>query len=68
MFSRQGIPEFMVSDNGPQYSSHEMKEFAQLYGFTHITSSPRYPQSNGQAERAVQAVKKLLRTSGDLYL
>ena len=68
MFSRQGIPEFMVSENGPQYSSHEMKEFAQLYGFTHITSSPRYPQSNGQAERAVQAVKKLLRTSGDLYL
>ena len=68
MFSRQGIPEFMVSDNGPQYSSHEMKEFAQLYGFTHITSSPRYPQSNGQAERAVQTVKKLLRTSGDLYL
>ena len=44
MFSRQGIPEFMVSDNGPQYSSHEMKEFAQHYGFTHITSSPRYPQ------------------------
>ena len=64
MFSRQGIPEFMVSDNGPQYSSHEMKEFAQLYGFTF----PRYPQSNGQAERAVQTVKKLLRTSGDLYL
>ena len=68
MFSRQGIPEFIVSDNGPQYSSHKMKEFAQLYGFTHITSSPRYPQSNGQAERAVQTVKKLLRTSGDLYL
>eukprot|EP00731_Ephydatia_muelleri_P004100 Em0002g276a len=68
MFSRQGIPEVLVSDNGPQYSSHEMKEFAQIYGFTHITSSPRYPQSNGQAERAVQTVKKLLRTSGDLYL
>ena len=68
MFSRQGIPEFMVSDNGPQYSSHEMKEFAQLYGFIHITSSPRYPKCKGQAERAVQTVKKLLRTSSDLYL
>ena len=28
IFSRHGVPEVMVSDNGPQYSSQEMKEFA----------------------------------------
>ena len=67
-FSRYGIPTTLVTDNGPQYTSQEMKEFADLYGFTHLTSSPHYPQSNGFAERAVQTVKKLLDSAGDPYM
>lgn len=57
IFSRHGVPETMVSDNGPQYASQEFAEFAQLYDFT---SSPYFPQSNGQAERTVQTLKKNL--------
>ena len=68
IFSRHGVPEVMVSDNGPQYSSQEMKEFTSTYGFTHITSSPHYPQSNGLAERSVQTVKRLLKKSRDPHL
>ena len=65
IFSRHGIPEVLRSDNGPQYSAKEFSDFAKEYGFHHITSSPRYPQSNGMAERTVQTVKHLLKQSKD---
>ena len=49
-FSRHGIPEVVRSDNGPQYSSQEFARFADSYTFKHVTSSPLFPQSNGEAE------------------
>ena len=60
-FSRHGIPETVVSDNGPQYASREFAEFALSYKFQHVTSSPLFPHSNGQAERTVQTAKRLLK-------
>lgn len=68
VFARHGIPEIVMSDNGPQYSSQEYAEFARTYQFKHITSSPHYPQSNGEAERAVGTVKSLLKKNMDPYL
>ncbi|KAJ8332676.1 hypothetical protein SKAU_G00424650 [Synaphobranchus kaupii] len=67
MFARHGIPETVVTDNGPQFSGGDMKVFAADYGFDHVTSSPRYPQSNGEAKRAVQTVKNLLKRAADPY-
>ena len=68
MFARHGIPEVVVSDNGPQFSAELYAEFARQYGFKHITSSPYHPQCNGEAERAVKNIKSLLKKSGDHYL
>ena len=59
MFSRFGIPDSIVSDNGPQFSSDEFAIFCQKLSIKHLTSSPHYPQSNGKAENAVKTVKKL---------
>ena len=68
IFSRHGIPQILMSDNGPQYSSQEFAAFASQYGFTHTTSSPHYPQSNGLAERTVKTAKGLLKESTDPHL
>ena len=68
IFSRHGIPCTVVSVNGPQYNSAEMKDFASSYRFNHVTSSPHYPQSNGLAERTVKTAKGLLEQTTDPYL
>ncbi|KAL8582115.1 hypothetical protein ACOMHN_004035 [Nucella lapillus] len=68
IFATHGIPDIVMSDNGPNFASCEFMDFAQNYKFTHNTSSPRYPQSNGEAERAVQTIKALLKKADDPYL
>lgn len=60
IFSRFGYPHVIISDNMPM-GSFEAKQFANAHDIRIITSSPRYPKSNGLAERAVQIAKKILR-------
>ena len=60
-FALNGIPECVFSDNGPCFHSNEFQEFAKSWNFSHTTSSPRYPQANGQAESAVKIAKQILK-------
>ncbi|CAI5678464.1 unnamed protein product [Oreochromis niloticus] len=60
-FARQGIPNIVFSDNGPQYSSTEFANFSRKWEFQHHTSSPGYPQSNGKAESAGKTAKRLMK-------
>ena len=67
VFARHGIPEVVRSDNGPQYAATEFSKFAKEYGFRHRTSSLKYLQSNGLAERMVQTIKLSLKQTKDLF-
>ena len=71
-FARHGIPNRLVSDNGPPFNSHEFQHFAESYDTEHFTSSPHYPQSNGKVENSVKTVKTLMKNSkaarSDMYL
>uniref|UniRef100_A0A674EBM2 Gypsy retrotransposon integrase-like protein 1 n=1 Tax=Salmo trutta TaxID=8032 RepID=A0A674EBM2_SALTR len=59
-FARHGIVETLISDNGPCYKSNEFESFTKAWEFTHVTTSPHYPQSNGLAEKSVQIAKSLM--------
>ncbi|XP_053388813.1 uncharacterized protein K02A2.6-like [Mercenaria mercenaria] len=68
ILSRHGLCDTIVTDGGPQYVSDTFKKFCADYDIEHITSSPRYPMGNSEAERAVQTVKRLLNACDDPYL
>ena len=61
---RFGIPRSIVSDNGSQFDSRVYRDFCQELKIRNLYSTPRYPQSNGQAEATnktmLTALKKRL--------
>ena len=60
VFTTHGIPDVVVSDNGRQFVSDELKKFAKSWCFAQLTTNPYLLQENGMAERAVQTAKRLL--------
>ena len=62
IFATHGIPEEMVSDNGPQFISADFAEFTRTNGIRHSRSSPYHPSSNGEAERFVRTFKEAMKT------
>ncbi|CAH9078823.1 unnamed protein product [Cuscuta epithymum] len=50
ILSRFGIPSEIVCDNGSQFISIKTRRFCEKYNIKLEMSTPRYPQSNGQAE------------------
>ncbi|XP_048236983.1 uncharacterized protein K02A2.6-like [Haliotis rufescens] len=61
--ARHGIPNQIISDNSPPFNSEAFRKFSDNYEFEHVTSSPRYPHSNGKVESAVKIAKKLMTKS-----
>ncbi|XP_026569427.1 uncharacterized protein K02A2.6-like, partial [Pseudonaja textilis] len=60
LFVTHGLPDTLVSDNGPQFTSCEFSMYAANLGIRHILTAPFHPASNGMAERAVRSVKEAL--------
>ena len=63
IFSETGVPSRVVSDNGPHFASACYAELSKKMAFRHVTSSPRYPRSNGFIERQIQTVKHVMKKS-----
>ena len=63
-FPRHSIPDIVMST----LRSGDVHTFADKYGFILMTSSPKYPQYNGEAERAVQTLNILSWKNEDPYV
>ena len=60
LFAAYGLPERLVSDNGPQFTSAEFAEFMKANGIKHIRCAPYHPSSTGCAKRFVQTFKRTI--------
>ena len=69
IFSDFGIPETIISDNGPCYKSQEFNIFCSRFDIKHVTGSAYNHQANAIAERSIQTVKHLMtKNPNDIWL
>ena len=63
MFARWGIPNNVKSDNGAPFMGGEFKEFAEDFGFKHSKIMPEHPEANGEVERFMRTLNRMIRAS-----
>ena len=63
IFALFGVPQTVRSDNGPPFNSEEFAKFSHYLGFTHRKITPRWPRANGEVERFMRTLKKVIRTA-----
>ena len=61
VFALFGLPNQVVSDNGPAFIADQFQEFLRSNGVKHVRSAPYHPQTNGEAERFVQTFKRAMK-------
>ncbi|KAF7146073.1 hypothetical protein RHSIM_Rhsim04G0191100 [Rhododendron simsii] len=68
---RFGIPKVILSDNGTPFINKNVKKLLKSYSVSHLTSTPYYPQGNGQAEATnktlIRIISKLLDEKGGTW-
>jgi len=65
IFASYGVPQVVKSDNGPPFNGHEFARFAEYLGFTHRKVTPLWPEANGEVERFIKTIGKVLRTTAN---
>ena len=60
IFATHGLPEVLVSDNGPPFHSKEFENNMTELGIKHTFSTPYWPQGNAEVERFMRTLNKVL--------
>ena len=68
IFCDTRAPDKLISDNARYFVSDEFEEFTAKWNSVHVMSSPRYPQGNSHAEKAIQSVKAIYENCHDIKM
>ena len=63
IFSTHGIPCIVRSDNGPPFTSDEIKKYMEENGIKHYRTTPLWPQANSEAENFMKPLAKAVRSA-----
>ena len=63
IFAVHGIPELIISDNGPPFNSDEFSRYVTAIGSRHHPITPRWPQANGEVEKFNQPLEKTIQAA-----
>ncbi|PFX26610.1 Uncharacterized protein K02A2.6 [Stylophora pistillata] len=61
IFCTHGLPQSLKTDNGSQFVSDEFERFLETNDIEHRTSTPLWPQANGEVERQNRSLLKALK-------
>ena len=63
IFATHGIPQVVRSDNGPPFTSQEIKEYMNENGIEHRRITPLWPQANSEAESFMKPLTKAIHSA-----
>ena len=63
VLSTFGTPDILKSDNGAPFNSGQFHSYAENMGFKHRKVTPYWPRANGEAERFMKNLGKVMKTS-----
>ena len=64
VFTRHGVSEILVTDNGPQFYSDKTKAFLDLHDIYVYYTAIYHPASNGEVENQNKEIVKYLKLLG----
>ena len=63
IFSVHGIPDIIISDNGPPFNGDEYARYTKALSIEAKISTSYWPQGNATVERFMQPLGKVLKTA-----
>ena len=61
VFRYHGLPDNIVSDRDPRFTSHFWESLHKILGIKLLLSTAEHPQTDGQSEATVKIIQKLIR-------